>query len=120
MHPERDHASQQPGNSWKYLYERLPEKRFQQLCGALLADVFPDVTCYPVGQPDGGRDALQKLSTGDFIYQVKWTNKRIQDPVAWLTATIRKEHDNIVRLVEKGAARYYLLTSVAGTSGEDP
>lgn len=114
--PERDHPNQQVGNSWKYLYERLSEKRFQQMCGALLAHVFPDVTCYPVGQSDAGRDALQKLTTGDFIYQVKWTSKRIQDPVAWLNAAIGKEHDNITRLVEKGAAHYYLLTSVAGTS----
>lgn len=38
--------STQPGHSWKYLYERLTEKRFQQLCGALLRhDESAEVLC---------------------------------------------------------------------------
>ncbi|MGW0810756.1 NACHT domain-containing protein [Nonomuraea sp. NPDC002799] len=104
--------------SWKYLYERLGEKRFQQLCGALLAHVFPDVTCFPVGQRDGGRDAVRRDSSrGSIVYQVKWANDRaVKSPVAWLDAAIRGEADNIRRLVAEGASQYVLLTSVAGTS----
>lgn len=49
--------SAQTGHSWKYLYERLGEKRFQQLCGALLLHEDPAVRLYPVGMADGGRDA---------------------------------------------------------------
>jgi hypothetical protein len=37
----------------RYLYERLHEKTFQQLCNVLLAHNFPDTRCYPVGHSDG-------------------------------------------------------------------
>jgi hypothetical protein len=104
------------GNSWRYLYERLGEKRFQQLCGALLAHAFPNVACYPVGQKDGGRDAVRSDRGRRFIYQVKWTNKRLRDPIAWLDGAIREEAANIRRLVSEGAEEYILLTCVAGTA----
>jgi hypothetical protein len=104
------------GGSWRYLYERLGEKRFQQLCGALLAHVFPDVTCYPVGQKDGGRDAVRSVRGHRYVYQVKWTNKRLRDPVAWLDGAIQQEAANIRRLVSEGAEEYILLTCVAGTA----
>ena len=104
------------GGSWRYLYERLGEKRFQQLCGALLAHVFPDVACYPVGQKDGGRDAVRSDRGRRFVYQVKWTNRRLRDPVAWLDGAIREEAANIRRLVSEGAEEYILLTCVAGTA----
>src|ERR1035438_1149633 len=101
------------GGSWRYLYERLGEKRFQQLCGALLAHALPDVVCYPVGQKDGGRDAVRSVEGRCIIYQVKWTNTRLRDPVAWLDKAIREEAANIRRLVSEGAEAYYLLTCVA-------
>ena len=104
------------GGSWRYLYERLGEKRFQQLCGALLAHVFPDVVCYPVGQKDGGRDAVRSDRGHRYVYQVKWTNRRLRDPVAWLEGAIREEAANIRRLVSEGAEAYILLTCVAGTA----
>jgi hypothetical protein len=108
--------SQQPGNSWKYLYERLTEKRFQQLCSALLAIAFPDAQCFPVGQKDGGRDGRRKVGGKWLIYQVKWSSKRQQNPVSWLDAAINEEAENIRRLVRQGAKQYVLLTCVAGTS----
>jgi len=108
--------SQQPGNSWKYLYERLTEKRFQQLCSALLAIAYPGVQCFPVGQKDGGRDGRRRIDGKWLIYQVKWTSKRQQNPVSWLDAAIKEEADNIRRLVRQGAKQYILLTCVAGTS----
>ncbi|MHA3700760.1 NACHT domain-containing protein [Jatrophihabitans sp. YIM 134969] len=114
--PGRDDVSQQPGNSWKYLYERLSEKRFQQLCGALLAVSFPDVSCFPVGHSDGGRDARRKSASDSMIYQVKWTSKRVQSPSGWLSKAIDDEHDNIERLVADGATKYVLMTNVAGTA----
>jgi hypothetical protein len=107
------------GGSWRYLYERLGEKRFQQLCAALLAHVFPDVACYPVGQKDGGRDAMRSERGCRYVYQVKWTNKRLRDPVAWLDEAIREETANIRRLVSEGAEAYILLTCVAGTGARD-
>lgn len=105
----------------RYLYERLGDQRFQQLCNALLAHAFPDVTCFPVGQADGGRDARRRLgaASGQLIYQVKSTTKAIRNPVTWLDAAIKHEYDNITRLVADGARGYYLLTNVAGTGMGD-
>lgn len=106
---------QQSGQSWRYLYERLGEKTFQQLCSALLAEVFPDVTCFPVGHADGGRDAVLRDGKSTIIFQVKWTSHTVKDPVSWLDSTIKAEARSIRRLVEQGAEKYYILTSVAGT-----
>ncbi len=101
-------ASRQAGQSYRYLYERLGEKRFQELCGAMLARVFPDVTCYPVGQSDGGRDIVRKRDGRAFVYQVKWTSKPMQNPATWLDNAIKGEADNIWQLVKNGAEQYYL------------
>lgn len=114
--------STQPGHSWKYLYERLNEKHFQQLCGALLRHEDASVRLYPVGMSDGGRDATAGGASGALggtIYQVKWTRNRIQSPVAWLKAAVEGEAENIERLVANGATRYVLMTCVAGTSAPD-
>lgn len=104
------------GQSGRYLYNRLSEKQFQQLCNALLAHSFPDTICFPVGHSDGGRDAVRRDGNRSVIYQVKWTSKPQQNPVAWLTQTIKKEENDIRRLVKEGATEYYLMTSVAGTA----
>ncbi|MYV97431.1 ATP-binding protein [Streptomyces sp. SID3343] len=104
------------GQSWRYLYERLGEKPFQQLCGALLAQSTPDMRCYPVGHSDGGRDAVDTTGGRTVIYQVKWSANAVKNPVTWLRATIKEEEANIRRLVAEGARDYYLITSVAGTA----
>ncbi|WP_433616783.1 NACHT domain-containing protein [Dactylosporangium sp. CA-139114] len=103
-------------DSWKYLYERLGEKRFQQLCNALLVRELPGVQCFPVGQKDGGRDAVQHDGERRVIFQVKWSKTRIRTPVTWLDNAIKEEADNIRRLVAAGADAYYLMTCVAGTA----
>ena len=111
--------STQPGHSWRYLYERLTEKRFQQLCGALLRNEDRTVRLYPVGMSDGGSDATARGTDGKpggTIYQVKWTKDRIQNPVVWLKKAVEGEAANIERLVANGATRYVLMTCVAGTS----
>ncbi|MEU4714290.1 hypothetical protein AB0F73_11645 [Micromonospora purpureochromogenes] len=105
------------GRSERYLYERLPEKRFQQLCNALLVLQDPDVSCFPVGQKDGGRDAVRNEGQRPgVIYQVKWSKDAVKSPVPWLTATIKEETENIKRLVAQGAKAYVLMTCIAGTS----
>jgi len=107
-------ATEQPGNSFRYLYWRLSEKAFQQLCGALLRNKYNDVQCFPVGMADQGIDAI---SDGDVIYQVKWSSKVQQDAANWLTKAIDGEREKIERLVrERRASRYVLMTSVAGTT----
>ncbi|WP_212820310.1 NACHT domain-containing protein [Polymorphospora rubra] len=82
----------------------------------MLATEFPDVVCFPVGQKDGGRDAVRKNGGNAIIYQVKWTGDRLQNPLSWLKAAIDGEAENIRRLVADGASAYYLMTCVAGTS----
>jgi hypothetical protein len=114
--PGSSRQQSKPAGSGRYLYERLGEKAFQQLCNALLAHEFPDVTCMPVGQRDGGRDAVRKSAAPLVVYQVKWASDALRDPVSWLNAAIKKEENNIRRLVAEGAESYYLMTSVAGTS----
>ncbi len=107
-------ATEQPGNSFKYLYWRLAEKEFQQLCSALLRYKFGSVRCFPVGMADEGIDAISDDST---IYQVKWSSKLQQNPEAWLTEAIGGECAKITRLIEaKRISRYILMTSVAGTT----
>ncbi len=56
-------ASEQPGNSFKYLYWRLSEKEFQQLCAALLRHKYDAVRCFPVGMADEGIDDIAEGST---------------------------------------------------------
>jgi hypothetical protein len=107
-------ATEQPGNSFKYLYWRLSEKEFQQLCAALLRLKYDPVSCLPVGMADEGIDAIAE---GSVIFQVKWSSKLLQDPAAWLEKAIEGERANIVRLVqEKRISQYILMTSVAGTT----
>ena len=110
-------ATEQPGNSFRYLYWRLPEKSFQQLCGTLLRLKFDGVRCYPVGMADEGIDAIVE---GSVVFQVKWSSKLLQNPDAWLARTIKAERAKILRLVEqKRISRYVLMTSVAGTTNEN-
>jgi hypothetical protein len=105
-------VSEHANVSSQYLYERLGDKRFQQLCAALLKLSHPDVTCYPVGQSDGGRDMVD----GSVIYQVKWTKNQPRNPMTWLDSAIGSEADNIKALADAGAREYILMTSVAGTA----
>lgn len=108
-------ASEQPGNSFRYLYQKLSEKEFQQLCSALIRLNYPNARCFPVGMSDGGRDITDPEQS--LVYQVKWTSKVEQDPVSWLKKAIEGERQNIERLVkEEGVTQYRLMTSVAATS----
>jgi hypothetical protein len=81
-------ATEQPGNSFRYLYWRLSEGEFQQLCGALLRLKFDPVRCFPMGMADEGIDAI---SDGSTIYQVKWSSKLEQNPDQWLRRAVEGE-----------------------------
>ena len=107
-----------------YTLENLGPERFQHMCQALLVKEFPGVTCLPIGQPDGGRDALRRPNDADIhftIYQVKYARQvpsdlRLRD---WVLAAIDGEVEKVKRLVSRGATRYVLVTNVAGTSHLD-
>src|SRR5687767_10654708 len=105
-----------------YPLENLGPERFQQICQSLLVKEFPDVQCFPVAQPDGGRDSLSYLSENQkdhfIVFQVKFVrNPQAQtEPHKWMIAIADEEAPKIKKLIPKGAKAFYLLTNVAGTS----
>jgi tetratricopeptide (TPR) repeat protein len=102
----------------RYRYEDLGDEEFQQLVQALLAHRLGlGMRAMPLGQADGGRDALH----GTAVYQVKFAADpgRVRNPVAWLLSSLDRESDKIARLVARGATDYYLVTNVGGTGRLD-
>jgi len=104
--------------------DNLGPERFQQLCQALLVKEFPSVICYPVGQPDGGRDAILSQpegSAGHFVvFQVKYARSQpAEEARDWVLNAARGEVQKVKRLMERGARSYYFITNVAGTSHLD-
>ncbi|MEQ8998050.1 MAG: hypothetical protein RID53_16280 [Coleofasciculus sp. B1-GNL1-01] len=109
-----------------YPFENLDPEKIQEFCQSLLIKEFPDVQCFPVAQPDGGRDALAYLGgdryPNDFImFQVKF-NRRPQaekDPHKWLVKILEGEAPKLKKQIAKGAKRFVLMTNVAGTAHPD-
>jgi hypothetical protein len=105
--------------------ENLGPERFQQLSQALLVKEFPGIICLPVGQPDGGRDALRYVTNvADprfTVYQVKYSRTPRDGGNArkWVLETSDNEVEKIGRLIEKGANQYVFVTNVPGTSHLD-
>ena len=107
-----------------YRYEQLNDESFQQLCQSLLLKAFPELQCFPVGQPDGGRDAVARLSaatpatTRFILFQVKFARRELtpSDARDWLLKTLKDELPKVRQQVEEGAERFILVTNVAGTA----
>lgn len=105
-----------------YPFEQLGPEKFQQFCQALLIREYPDVRCFPVGQPDGGRDAISYIKrekSQDFIvFQVKYVRKPLAEvnPQQWVTNVLEEEVQKIKKLIPKGAKRFLLITNVPGTA----
>jgi len=97
-----------------YQLENLGPEKFQMLCQALLVSNFPKLQCFPVAQPDGGRDATSifagRIEEGFIVFQVKYNRKpqAEKDPHQWLKDTLKDEAPKIERLIPKGATEYYL------------
>ena len=53
-----------PKTAVNHWYENLGDDEFQKLCSVLITGKYDKVTCYPVGQKNGGRDITQKTGTG--------------------------------------------------------
>ncbi len=105
-----------------YHFEALGDERFQKLCQALLVAEFPNVTCFPVGMPDGGRDAALSAPGGKdvIIFQVKYSrDPSTKDARETVLGAIRTEAEKVRRLVGRGAVQYVLITNVTGTSHLD-
>lgn len=108
-------------------YESLSPERFQQFCQALAHEEFPSLQFMPVGQPDGGRDALARVwdvwskDETAAVLQVKFVRRpeKVDNLVAWLEETLDGEAPKVQRLIERGAVRYILATNLAGSAHLD-
>jgi len=109
-----------------YEFENLGPDRFQQLVQSLLISSFPKTTCFPIGQPDGGRDAMRQIAADDgkeefAIYQVKFSRdpNSITDNSRWLLERAEGEREKNARLIDRGATEYFLISNISGTSHLD-
>lgn len=105
-----------------YLYERLGHERFQQLCQALLVKDYPDLQCFPVGQPDGGRDGVSRDGSGDgemTVVQVKFRRSDEEPSADWMIKALEGELPKIEKLVSRGAKRYIMTTNASSSAHLD-
>ncbi len=108
-----------------YPLENLDPERFQHFCQALLVREHPQLQCFPVAQPDGGRDAISYISEQQnskfIVFQVKFSRKPLSepDPQKWLLAIMSEEAPKLARLIPHGASQFYLLTNIDGTAHLD-
>ncbi|MFJ4551513.1 NACHT domain-containing protein [Streptomyces sp. NPDC088817] len=111
----------------RYDYESLGADVFQQLCQAVLVAANPDVQCFPVGMPDGGRDASAPHGniSDAIIYQVKFrqpTPNRLATPdeiLKWITKALKGEVKKVQHLASRGAEKYVLMTNAQCSSHPD-
>jgi hypothetical protein len=108
-----------------YPLENLNDETFQSLCQALLAKEFPGISCFPVGQPDGGRDAVLSTYSSEekqfLVFQVKFVRDpaQVRDTRKWLLDVMKDETEKVKALVDRRAKGYFLLTNVRGSSHLD-
>ncbi|MEG4421285.1 hypothetical protein QUA70_22240 [Microcoleus sp. LAD1_D5] len=111
-----------------YPFENLDPETFQHFCQALLAKEFSNLQCFPVAQPDGGRDALSYFGDDEersfIMYQVKFVREpqAETDPHKWLIKTLKGEKGEAAKLkkqIPQGAKQYILLTNIKGTAHPD-
>ena len=108
-----------------YPFENLNPEKFQEFAQALLVKEFPDLQCFPVAQPDGGRDIVTyeyRIPAHSFaVYQVKYVRRPLaeKDTHKWLLEIIKGEAPKVKALIEKGAQQFFLITNVPGTAHPD-
>jgi hypothetical protein len=86
---------------------KILTRKVPRVCQALLTKEFPNVQCFPVAQPDGGRDALAYF-LGDpertfIMYQVKFNRRALAepDPHKWLLAKLKEEAPKLKKQIPK-------------------
>jgi hypothetical protein len=110
-----------------YPLESLDPERFQRVCQALLLPEFPGARFYPLGQADGGRDALSYRPVAGarhrqlVVFQVKFARdpSSIRDPRKWVLDSLKDEVSKVETLAERGATHYRLITNVRGSGKLD-
>lgn len=102
-------------------YEVLDEKRFQKLSQALIVAQFPNAQCFPVGQSDGGRDAITESDPNALIvFQVKFSKSpSSKTEREAIDAVIKSEKEKVENLILRGATQYIFVTNVEGTAHLD-
>ncbi|MBE9005462.1 NTPase (NACHT family)-like protein [Fortiea sp. LEGE XX443] len=108
-----------------YPFHNLDPEKFQQFCQALLIKEHPNVQCFPVAQPDGGRDAVAYLGIDSdrsfIVYQIKLVKRpfALPDPHKWLVRILEEEAPKLKKQIPKGATQFVLITNVPGTAHPD-
>ncbi|PPH37615.1 hypothetical protein C5C53_07360 [Rathayibacter sp. AY1E3] len=104
-----------------YLFEQLGAEDFQAFCQALLLKEYSDLQCFPVGQPDGGRDALSRGdgSLPHTVAQIKFKRSDEEDNADWLIAALKLELPKIENLRKRAVGKYVMVTNARGTSHLD-
>lgn len=97
-----------------YQYENCDPEGFQMLCQALFLNEFPGLHCFPVGQPDGGRDAVA-VAEVKTILQVKFKRRDEEANAKWMIDALEKEKPKIERLIRRGAEKYVIVTNASGS-----
>lgn len=105
----------------KYNYEALDPESFQKLAQALIVAQFPNAQSLPVGQPDGGKDALFYVNGPAkkkfVVFQVKFSrHPAAKDDRDVIVSVIKSEADKVRKLIAAGATQYVLITNVSGTA----
>ena len=104
-----------------YLLEQLGPEKFQHLAQALILSEDSSVACFPVGQADGGRDAVSFHSRDDgarILYQVKYVREpQRQNARSKVAKAISEETHKVVKLLEESTFdRYVVVTNVQGSA----
>lgn len=105
-----------------YQYENSDPERFQLFCQSLLVSEYQGLQCFPVGQPDGGRDAAANREvSGRPILQVKFKRAKDQldDPADWIIKTLEAELPKVQLLKQRGATEYIVASNARGTGHLD-
>ena len=103
-------------------FENLGDEQFQRFCQSILTYEFPDIQALEVGQPDGGRDALDRgPSESFFVFQVKYVRSTspLKEPEKWVEGVLKGELAKIKRLADRGATKYRLITNAGGSAHLD-
>lgn len=107
----------------RYLFENLGPEKFQHFCQALLLKEHPNLQCFPVGQPDGGRDGLARgdseISSPTVVLQVKYKRRDEGESAQWMIDALTLEKPKVERLAANGATRYIMVTNARPTGHED-
>jgi hypothetical protein len=82
-----------------------------------MATQFPKLQCFPIGQPDGGRDGWDPETKT--VLQVKFRRVDEEDGSDWLIDTLKKELPKILRLAKQGVENYIIATNARGTAHKD-